>query len=190
MKNKRIIRAIILMVLVVAYFVADSKLYYYGRSNFNIMRYSLPLGVEPEYWDSHYCWPMRGFTLERDSDLLLQKYDSIKVDDDTIIVASIDKYGIGKDRLFVFVTDEKGDCYSVHISGEDDLITDISHISSTDKKDDDGIYRWFSFEDDKNTMGKLMSFRIGCVLFAICYFSIVGIFSVFMRKSKERSRMK
>ena len=185
MKRKLLINILIAVSLVVIYIIADSKLYYYGQSNFNIVRNSLPLVVEPEYWDSHYCWPMREFTLKKDPDLLLQKYVSFAVENDTIIVASINKYGICENNLRVFITDEKNNRYSVHISGEDNLKIDICPISITDEMNDYDIYRWFSFEDDDKTMGKLTLIRVGCLLFAICYFSIIGIFTIFVKKSKK-----
>lgn len=124
---------------------------------------------------------------QKDPDLLLQKYVSFAVENDTIIVASINKYGICENNLRVFITDEKNNRYSVHISGEDNLKIDICPISITDEINDYDIYRWFSFEDDDKTMGKLTLIRVGCLLFAICYFCIIGIFSIIVKRVKSEN---
>lgn len=185
MKRNLLINILIAVSLVVIYIIADSKLYYYGQSNFNIVRNSLPLGIEPEYWDSHYCWPMRGFTLKKDPDLLLQKADSFVVDNDTIVVSRIDKYGISKDSLCVFITDEKSNSYSVHISGKDDLKIDICPASSTGNINNDNIFQWFSFDENDNAIDKLLNIRSICAVLTICVVVIVGIFSFIVKKSKN-----
>ena len=83
MKKRNIIFAAIILILGIVYLIADSKLYHYGKSKYNIFNYSLPLDMNPDYWGADVCYPIKGLTIEDEFGIVI----------------------IGKDEFYLFAND-------------------------------------------------------------------------------------
>ncbi|MEI6090968.1 MAG: hypothetical protein WCR42_10980 [bacterium] len=85
------------------FFISDGKLYYYGHSNFNIFKKSLPLNLEPDYFDGHVSWPPVGFGILDRGFYLITKENSWNFNGDTIKINEIVKYGFNDKQLMALI---------------------------------------------------------------------------------------
>ena len=116
MKKRNIIFAAIILILGIVYLIADSKLYHYGKSKYNIFNYSLPLDMNPDYWGADVCYPIKGLTIEDEFGIVIIGKDEFYLfANDTITINKIIKYGASENKLVALIEDADKHNYFIDV---------------------------------------------------------------------------
>jgi hypothetical protein len=187
MKKRSILYVVIVLIIGTAYFVIDSKLYYYGKSKYNIFNNSLPLGMNPDYWGADVSFPIAGLTIRDKYGLVLIGKDSYYLfDGDTIKVSRIIKYGISENKLMAFIEDDNKLNYFIECQKNTSPPTKkeliINVLNRNIEFEDD--YKWIEFEDDKSKISRLVMIRAYTMLVAIVLIIVVPIIFLIRRRKK------
>lgn len=193
MKNRSIIFAAsiifvaIVLILGTTYFVADGKLYYYGKSRYNIFKHSLPLGMKPDYWGADVCFPAVGFTIEdRGGIVMIGKGESYLFEGDTIKIDRIIKYGIGQHKLITFIEDTNSRNYYIECQKNTDPQSkrelEINVLNNSYKIGDD--YKWVNLAADESKISELAMIRVYTV-FSFIVLIVVIPGAIFIIRNKK-----
>lgn len=187
MKKRSIIYIAIILILGIAYFVTDSKLYYYGKSNYNIFNNSLPFGINPDYCGADVSFPIVGLTLKDKYGLVLIGKDEVYLlDGDTIKVNRIIKYGISQNKLIAFIEDVNNRNYFLECQKDTQPQSKRELAINVLNKNYEinGDYKWVNLVDNESKIFRLVMIRAYAMLSIIVLIIIVPVI-FFIRKRKK-----
>ncbi len=187
MKKRSIIYTAIVLILGTAYFVTDSKLYYYGKSKYNIFNNALPFEINPDYWGADVSFPIVGFTLKDKYGLeLIGKDESYLLGRDTIKVNRIIKYGVSQNKLIAFIEDVNSRNYFIECQkntqpqSKRELVINVLNNNFEIK----GDYKWVNLVDNEGKISMLVMIRAYTMLSIIVLIIIVPAIFLIRRKKK------
>lgn len=187
MKKRSIIYIAIVLILGTLYFVTDSKLYYYGKSNYNIFNNSLPLGINPDYWGADVSFPIVRLTLKDKYGLvLIGKDESYLLDGDTIKVNRIIKYGVSQNKLIAFIEDVNSRNYFIECQkntqpqSKRELVINVLNNDYEIK----GDCKWVNLVDNESKISRLVMIRAYTMLSIIVLIIIVPVIFFIRRRKK------
>lgn len=188
MKKLDIILIAIILLLGIVYLIADSKLYYYGKSKFNVFNNSLPLGMNPDYCETDVSFPIVGLTIKDKYGLVLIGKDSYFLQNgDTIMVERILKYGIQGNKLIILI--EARDKHNYFIQYQKNTAPqskkelEFSVLNNDVKLNSD--YEWINIEEDKSIISRLVMVRAYAMLILIIVLIITPVFAIVRKKKKN-----
>ena len=147
MKKLFVTILVLMMACLTVYFISDRKLYYYGKSHFNIYE-KLPLKIKPQYWG--YDMGNLGFVLVDESEMTLiaqgNKYWTSNIEVEKII-----KYGYTAEKLIALVKAKDGKKYFIQclknkdtLSAQDMVIRVLEDSAPINPKE----YTWIELDEE------------------------------------------
>lgn len=187
MKKRSVIYIAIVLILGTVYFVTDSKLYYYGKSKYNIFNKSLPLEMKPDYWGADVCFPVVGFTIEdRGGIVMIGKGECFILDGDTIKVNRIIKYGVSQNKLIAFIEDFNNRNYFLECqkNTQPQSKRELAINVLNNNYEINGDYKWVNLVDNESKISRLVMIRAYTMLFIIVLIIIVPVIFLIRRRKK------
>lgn len=188
MKSRNIIFIAVVLILGTVYLITDSKLYFHGKSKYNILNYSLPLKVNPDYWGTDVSFPVVGLTIKDKYGLVLIGKGSYFVqDEDTITVERIIKYGINEDKLIAFIETDNKRTYFIDYqeNTSPQSKNELTYTILDSNTELEGNYKWINIEYDKNKISKLIMVRAYAMLIIIILLIVVPIVFLIRKRKKK-----
>ncbi len=173
-----------------SYLITDSKLYYYGKSQANILQCSLPLELTPDFWGTDVSFPIKGFTLCKGNGLVfIQKGYKFENSKEIIEIKEINKYGFNNQKFIVSFLSTGGDNFYLDCYQKVDSPKKGKRIETSLRKDKIGNIleanlEWYLVSDDSSEMRTLEQVRSYSILFSIVIFIFVIMRSFFKRKTR------
>lgn len=175
-----------------AYFVTDSKLYYYGKSQYNIFNNSLPLEINPDYWGSDISFPIVGLTLkDKNGFVLIAKDESYLLISDTLKVNRIIKYGVSQNKLIALIEDYNNCNYYIECeedtlqSSKREIVVNILN-SNNEIKDD---YKWIILAENEGAISFLVLIRACILLLIITLIILITVNLLIGWKKKKKNKI-
>lgn len=170
-----------------AYLIVDANLYPYGKSEHNVLKHSLPLGLSLDYWSTDVCFPMKGLIIQNKNGIVIVgRYESFLFANDTIVVNRIIKYGVAKNNLLVLVEDVEKDNYFIECKRSASFEYSEKIEINVWSKDVsfDGNYQWTDVMANEEEIANLVAMRSGLLLLTII---AIGIFIFYLAIKKHLS---
>ncbi len=147
MKVKISILIITTFVFGLVYFIADSKLFYYGESTHNILGKSLPLELQLDFLDSRVSYPIIGFVIKDQYGVIqIGRKVSINIDTTTVKIKEVIKYGFNENFLVANVlTEEDRVCNIKLISYPNSRL--VYRLLPSEESDVIGNLNWIVLKD-------------------------------------------
>lgn len=178
MKTVKII-LIISFILGVVYFILDSRLFYYGKSDFNIYN-ALPLNIKPDYrpdFENGFAlYDEFGFTIAA-------KSNTYEFENKDVKIYNVLRYCFDNEKLIAFVEDVESLPYSVvfcHM-GVNEIEVEIKNdISDINLKD----FKCIEIKDNEKHIKKLELARNYIMFIFIILFLLIIIKMIILKKEK------
>lgn len=155
-EKKILLITITTLIFGLVYLVADSKLFYYGKSILNITRNSLPLDLQPVYLGSRVSYPIIGFTISDKYGIIrIGKDVSINIDSYTIKIKEVIKYGFDDKVLIANILTDNDEIHNIRLSyiSENKII--YKFITSQEINDIENL-KWIVLNEE-STLKSLIS---------------------------------
>lgn len=187
MKKKIVLVTILIcMASALTFLISDSKLYYYGESQVNIFKHTLPLNLKPNYWDSDYGIPILGFVIEYNKTVFIGKEVEYNYCNDTIVVNEIIKYGFNQDTLIAQIEDINGENYFIECVRDKNNRLQETILDKTATIESYN-YNWIEIDSKEATI--LRRIQGYSILLFIILVPVFVLGSYILKKSKEVNKM-
>ena len=180
MKIKILILTIAILIFGLIYFVADSKLFYYGKSTHNILKKSLPLELQPDYLGSRVSYPIIGFTIrDKYGQIKIGKDTSINIDSMVITIKEVIKYGFNDKVLVANVLTENDETCNIRLIYYSESKLNYELLTSQEVSNLDNL-KWIVLNEDSG----IKSIRSNTVLLFIVFLVLFFVGGFIIKKSK------
>lgn len=179
-----------ILLLGTVYFIADKKLYYYGKNDLHIY-HTLPLGIQPEFrnnFDGGFVlWDKYGFALSGNMASVGEIGDSTYQND---ITKNIIKYGYNQESLVALIEDTVGNYYYIEYI-KNVKINPKNYVSIKVKKTDEHldfkVNRWIDVKSVQNnkTVSNIILIR-NFSFFCCVILILISILIFITHKVKKR----
>lgn len=172
------ILTIAILVFGLIYFVADSKLFYYGQSTHNIFNKTLPFELRPDYLDSRVCYPIIGFTIRDKYGLIkIGKCTPININSTVINIKEVIKYGFNDEVLIATVLTEDNRSYNIRLTYESDSKINYDSLTSQEVNDLNNM-NWIVLKESS----RIESLRSNSVLLFIVFLFLFFVGGFIVKK--------
>jgi hypothetical protein len=184
MKLKGLIILILLAISTTIYIVSDSKLYYYGISDFNIEDKTLPLKLKPDFWSSDVSYPIIGFAITDELNMLvIGKGKKWHQNNKVIETKEIVKYGFDNKSLVAFIEATDNKFYYVEYAKNTDSTSKRELLYTVFPRIDLEKYKWIDVKTDEKKVSQLAMFRTYSILLFIVPSFIILLGGLILRKA-------
>ena len=164
----------------------DSRLFYFGRSRFNVCHYSLPLGLNPEFWGTDICYPMLGFVIEGEYGItIIAKETKYEFNNVAIEINEVLKYGFNDEQLIALITDVDSNYYYIECSKNTNPFSKKSPlINIYDEKTEINTerYKWIDIKSNEKNINKLMTMRAYLMFFFIVLILVLIFYTIIVKR--------